>query len=139
MRRSPARGQFARDRAGAAPADALRLPFAGRQTLFTQDIHGSAWFDDVTVSQVPKVTMSTDHPGNIFRRSDPLVLKVLVNDRFTDDLAAQLVISDASGKTVYQHSGALDMSAAQTLGRDASGCRLLCRSFSPAGTRPRWS
>jgi hypothetical protein len=88
----------------------------GQRTLFTQDIHGSAWFDDITVSQVPKVTMSTDRPGNIFRRTDPLTLKVLVNDRFTDDLAAQLVITDAQGKKVYQRSGALDMSAAEQLG-----------------------
>jgi hypothetical protein len=88
----------------------------GENALFSQDIRGSAWFDDVTVSQVPRVTMVTSRPGNIFRRSDPLVLKVLVNDRFTDDLAAQLVIVDAQGNTVYQRSGALDMSAAQTLG-----------------------
>jgi hypothetical protein len=88
----------------------------GQRALFGQDIHGSAWFDDVTVSQVPRVTMVTSRAGNIFRRSDPLVLKVLVNDRFTDDLAAQLVIRNAEGRTVYQRSGALDMSAAQTLG-----------------------
>jgi hypothetical protein len=88
----------------------------GQRTLFNQDIRGSAWFDDITVSQVPKVAMSTDRPGNIFRKGDPLVLKVLVNDRFTDDLAAQLVITDTLGKTVYQRSGALDMSSAQTLG-----------------------
>ncbi|HEY1629276.1 MAG TPA: hypothetical protein VGF52_05425, partial [Tepidisphaeraceae bacterium] len=42
-------------------------PSLGQRTLFTQDIRGSAWFDDVTVSQVPKVTMSTARPGNIFR------------------------------------------------------------------------
>ncbi|HVT88284.1 MAG TPA: hypothetical protein VHD56_05495 [Tepidisphaeraceae bacterium] len=88
----------------------------GSRTLYQQDIHGSAWFDDVNVSQVPKVNLSTEKPGNIFRRSDPLLLKVLVNDRFTDDLAAQLVITDANGNAVYQRSGALDMSAAQNLG-----------------------
>src|SRR4029078_12660960 len=88
----------------------------GQRTLFTQDIRGSAWFDDITVSQVPQVRMSTDRPGNIFRRGDPLLLKVLVNHRFTEPLAAQLVMTDTLGKTVFQRSGALDMSAAQTLG-----------------------
>lgn len=88
----------------------------GNRSLFMQDIRGTAWFDDVTVSQVPKVSMSTEKPGNIFRRSDPLLLRVLVNDRFTDDLAAQLVITDAESRTVYQRSGALDMSAAQAVG-----------------------
>ena len=28
--------------------------------MFPQDIHGSAWFDDLTVSQVPAVTLFTD-------------------------------------------------------------------------------
>jgi hypothetical protein len=88
----------------------------GPRSLFDQDINGSAWFDDVTISQVPQVLLSTQRPGNVFRRSDPLCLSVLVNDRFTDDLAAQLVIRDAGGASVYQRSGALDMTAAQDLG-----------------------
>ncbi len=88
----------------------------GDRTLHTQEIHGSAWFDDVSVSQVPRVTLSTDRPGNLFRRGEPLRLDVRVNDRFTDDLAAQLVIRDAGGKTVYQRSGALEIAGARTLG-----------------------
>ncbi len=85
----------------------------GKQTLFSQDIRGSAWFDDITVSQVPKVKMSTQRPGNIFRQGDPLRLHVLVSDRFTEDLAAQLVVKDAAGKKVYQRSGAMDISSAE--------------------------
>jgi hypothetical protein len=88
----------------------------GERELHAQDIHGTAWFDDVSVAQVPRVTMTTNRPGNVFRRSDPLQFQVLVNDRFTDDLAAQLVIRDADGKTVFQQSGALDMSTAESLG-----------------------
>jgi hypothetical protein len=88
----------------------------GRRSVFSQDIRGSAWFDDVTVSQVPRVTMSTHRPGNIFRRSDALRLQVLVSDRFTDDLAAQLLVHDAAGRKIYQRSGALDIAAAETLG-----------------------
>jgi hypothetical protein len=33
-------------------------PSLGQRTLYNQDIRGSAWFDDITVSQVPKVSMS---------------------------------------------------------------------------------
>ncbi len=88
----------------------------GTSALFSQDIHGTAWFDDVTISQVPRVTITSERPGNIFRRSDPLRLQVLLNDRFTDDLAAQLVIHDAEGKEVYQHSAGLAMSSAQQTG-----------------------
>lgn len=88
----------------------------GKRTLFTQDIRGSAWFDDVMVSQVPRVKMRTDRPGNIFRRGEPLRLEVLLSDRFTDDLAAQLMVRDAEGKKVYQRSSALEIAAAETLG-----------------------
>src|SRR5688572_14550312 len=88
----------------------------GKRTLFMQDIRGSAWFDDVTVSQVPRVTISTDRPGNVFRRGEPLRLSILVSDRFTEDLAAQLMVHDAAGEKVYQRSGAIDIGAAETLG-----------------------
>jgi hypothetical protein len=88
----------------------------GRQALFDQDIRGAAWWDDVTVAQVPKVRMFTDRPGNVFSRTDPLRLQVLVSDRFTDDLSAQLVIRDATGRTVFQRSGeAMSMATAETL------------------------
>jgi hypothetical protein len=88
----------------------------GARTLFDQDIYGSAWFDDLTISQVPAVTLSSNHPGNVFRHSDPLELSVLVNDRYTDDLAAQLTITDAGGGLVYKHSAALDAPSAEDLG-----------------------
>lgn len=88
----------------------------GDRALFRQDIRGSAWFDDVQVSQVPQVTMTTDRPGNIFRLGDAPRLDVIVNDKFTDDLSAQLVIADADGRSVHQRSGALDMANATVLG-----------------------
>jgi len=88
----------------------------GARTLFDQDIYGSAWFDDVTISQVPKFILSSNHPGNVFRRSDPVQLSVLVNDRFTKDLAAQLSIRDAGNALIYRHTGALDVAGAVDLG-----------------------
>jgi|GEM_PF-835560 len=88
----------------------------GAQALFPQDIHGTAWFDDVTISQVPRIRLSTGRPGNIFRRGEALTLEVLVSDRSTDDLAAQLVVRDAAGAVVHQRSGALDMTGAESLG-----------------------
>jgi hypothetical protein len=97
------------------PAD-LAEQSADDRPLYTQDIRGSAWFDDVAISQVPKVTLTSARPGNIFLHSDPLRLAVIVNDRFTDDLQAQLVIHDADGKTVFQRSGAADgMTSAEIL------------------------
>jgi len=80
----------------------------GERALFEQDIRGSAWWDDVTISQVPRVALRTDRPGNVFRRTDPLRIAVLVNDRFTDDLTTQLSVRDAEGKEVYQRTGTPD-------------------------------
>lgn len=91
----------------------------GDRTLFLQDIRGSAWFDDLMVTQVPWVTLSTDRPANVFRRGDPAAISVLVNDRSTDDLTAQLVVTDAAGRLVYQRTGGVDLSAAEVVGPTA--------------------
>lgn len=104
----------------------------GQRTLHPQDIRGSAWFDDIAVSQVPRVVMTTDRPGNIFRRGEAIQLQVRVDDRFTDDLAAQLVVQDAEGRRVYQRSGAMDMTKAQALG-PGSKRMLLALPELPAG------
>ncbi len=103
----------------------------GNQTLFPQDIRGSAWFDDLMISQVPRVSMTTDRPGNVFRQGEALSLQVVVSDWSTDDLAAQLVIKDAAGKTVYQRSGALDMAAAESLGPGHKKMRLVLPELAP--------
>jgi hypothetical protein len=91
-------------------------PILGQRTLHPQDIRGSAWFDDISISQVPRVSMVTDQPGNVFRKGERLRLHVHVDDPFTDDLAAQLVVRDADGKLVYQRSGALDLATAKEVG-----------------------
>lgn len=79
----------------------------GRAALFEQDIRGTAWFDDLSVAQVPRANLFCDRPGNIFRRSDPIVLRMRITDRFTDDLSCQLKVIDAEGKTVHQYNGSI--------------------------------
>ena len=107
-------------RAGSASADPLSSPaatldegtgFASGRPVFLQDIRGTAWFDDLTVFQVPQVMLETGRPGNVFRSGDPVTLQVAVNDRETADLAVQLLVRNAAGKAVFQRTGALDASA----------------------------
>ena len=81
----------------------------GFRTIHPQEIHGSAWFDDVTVSQIPRVNLSTGRPGNLFPRNEPIAISMEVYDAFTEDLAVQMFIRDAFGRTVYQRSGATDL------------------------------
>ena len=112
----------------------------GERALFPQDIRGSAWFDDLSVSHVPQVSISTGRPGNVYRRNDRLRLRVVVHDRFIDDLAAQLVIRDARGQTVFQRSGPLDVAAAESagLGRKALAVDLPPESLGPDVLPPGW-
>ena len=87
----------------------------GQQTLFSQDIKGTAWFDDLTISQIPKVTITTDRPGNLFRKGEDPSLAVTINDRNMSDLAAQLLVRDARGEIAYQRSGSIDISSAKLI------------------------
>ncbi len=98
----------------------------GSHALFPQDIHGSAWFDDVLISQVPRVSLSTDRPGNVLFRSDPPRLSVRLDDRTVDDLAFQFVLYNADAKSVYQRTGTLDITSAEAL---PDGARRMVLSF----------
>ncbi|MBC7782320.1 MAG: hypothetical protein H7144_00655 [Burkholderiales bacterium] len=81
----------------------------GRAAIFEQDIDATAWFDDVSVSQVPKLRLFTGVPANVFRRSDPITLRVELTDRLSNDLSCALLVTDAAGKKVIQRSGALEL------------------------------
>lgn len=87
----------------------------GSRTLNQQDIRGTAWFDDIAVSQVPRLSMATDRPANVFARGEPIRLMVQIDDRFTDDLTAQIEVFDADGTRVYQRSGTAELGQAQTI------------------------
>jgi hypothetical protein len=105
----------------------------GSHALFPQDIQATAWFDDVSIAEVPMVSLRTERPGNIFRRSDPPRMIAAISDRFTDDLSARLVLRDAQGREVYQYDGALDMAAAQTLSSRRKRLTLSLPTNLPAG------
>ncbi|HEY2587793.1 MAG TPA: hypothetical protein VGI81_18755, partial [Tepidisphaeraceae bacterium] len=77
----------------------------GNRALFEQDIHGSAWWDDISVAEVPSVGLRTDHLGNVFQRGEPIRVSLLLSDRTTDDLTARVSVMDAKGKEVYQRTG----------------------------------
>jgi hypothetical protein len=88
----------------------------GQRSLFLEDIHGTAWFDDISIAQVPEVKLSTDRPCNIFHKSDAANLFAQVDDRSADDLTVQLIVTDARGRRVYQHTGDGNISSTKVLG-----------------------
>jgi hypothetical protein len=89
---------------------------AGDPTLFPEDIRGTAWFDDLVVAQVPRVSLSTDRPGNVFRRGDAPQMSAVLADPSTDDLTSQLIVTDADGRRVFQRTGTIAPSTADTDG-----------------------
>ena len=92
----------------APPSDPRAIP--------AEDVHGSAWFDDLTVAQVPRATLSTDRPGNVFRRGDAPAVSVLLTDPSSDDLTARLAVTDSAGRPVFQRTGTLSPSTAEPAG-----------------------
>ncbi len=90
----------------------------GAAALFEQDIRGTAYFDDLVVAQVPRARMSCDRPGNIFKRSEPIAIRMRISDRFTDDLVCKLVVTDASGRNVHQYNGSVTLANEPGHGED---------------------
>jgi hypothetical protein len=60
------------------------------------DIHGSAWFDDLRVYRLPRVRLETGIPGNVFDDPTPVKLRVLVCDTDGTGLSATLTVTDAA-------------------------------------------
>ncbi|MGN6506873.1 MAG: COG1470 family protein [Tepidisphaeraceae bacterium] len=110
-----------------------RNPPADQQGLFEQDITGHAWFDDVAVAQVPRIRLSCDAKGNVFHRRDPVSIHVSVSDRITDDLVGRLTLSDADGRPVFQRTGALDYTQADSSDKSAPKLATLVLPELPAG------
>ena len=79
----------------------------GARTLFNQDVTGSAWFTDLTVSQVPEVALRSDVPGNIFPLGTPVTLGLRITDREASDLTLRLDVYSADGTLVHQRTGEL--------------------------------
>ena len=65
-----------------------------------EDVKGSAWFDDITVFRLPRVTLSSSHPGNVFLDDEPVELQTEVNDPDGLSLTATLTITDVGGAKV---------------------------------------
>jgi hypothetical protein len=64
------------------------------------DIDATAWFDDMTVYRLPRVTLQTSKPGNAFDEHESVLLLTDVNDPDGLHLSAKLEIRDADKRIV---------------------------------------
>jgi len=60
-----------------------------------RDVHGIAWFDDITVLRLPKATLKLSTPGNVFLAGQPVECRARVADPDGVGLDAVLELLDA--------------------------------------------
>jgi hypothetical protein len=73
--------------------DSARLPI--------EDIQGSAWFDDLRVSQVPGIHIVPTSAAGIFASDEPPAFDLTVSDRLLNDLEASVEVRDTTGTVVH--------------------------------------
>ncbi len=64
------------------------------------DVHAGAWFDDILVYRLPRVTLSTPAQGDIFVAPQVAELRTTVLDHDGAGLSAALEVCDATGEVV---------------------------------------
>lgn len=84
----------------------------GEHELAVEDIRGSAWFDDVKITQVPDVEVFTDRPTSVFYKDEPVNIRLRLHDQLTSDLTAELRVFDVDGKPVFQRTGGITFTPA---------------------------
>lgn len=73
-------------------------PRLGAHHVFAEDFGACAWFDDVTVQQLPRITLATGAPGNVVVRPDTASLRAAVRDLAGESLRAIVTVYDADGR-----------------------------------------
>ncbi len=68
----------------------------GKHQLVLKDLEGEAWFDDITVWQLPSVDVSTQSDVNIIRDPDKPMLTVSVRDLSGNPMRTKVSIYDAA-------------------------------------------
>lgn len=82
------------------PRQFLSAPALGIMEAPREDIVGAAWFDDVQMSQSPRIEISTGSPANIVYRPELPVLHILVRDMVNESLTARVTVTDLEDRAV---------------------------------------
>jgi hypothetical protein len=65
------------------------------------DVSGGAWFDDLAVWHLPRISLGTGQAGNVVLADAPPQLHLLVRDLAREDLIAELDVYDVDGACVW--------------------------------------
>jgi len=66
-----------------------------------EDVHGRAWFDDVTVWHAPRIEINMPHPGHVVPVGESAEISLLVRDLTHESLSARLQVFNITGELVY--------------------------------------
>ncbi len=100
-------------------------PALAAHTVPVEDLSASAWFDDITISQIPRVEITSTHVGNTFASDDPPTLVMTIRDLVGEQLLARLRAIDIDGRIADSAS----------IPVDASGRPI---QWKPSLTQPGW-
>lgn len=68
--------------------------------VWSEDYHAKAWFDDLTVSLLPRMEMDTGVAGHVIPAGVRPELSVMIRDLAGEDLEARVLVLDADGLLV---------------------------------------
>jgi hypothetical protein len=69
----------------------------GKFQIFEQDIKGSAWFDDIAVFELPRLSIRSTAVGGVFPPRKPAEVAMVVSDVTHAPLNVTLTVRDAAG------------------------------------------
>lgn len=90
-----------------------------------QDFRGAAWFDELNVTQLPRVELSAQGPGNTLCAPEPVRLLGLVRDLTGEDLTTRIEVRDWRGQLIDRQIRRIGVGRASI-------------DWTPAITRPGW-
>ncbi|MCC5822217.1 MAG: hypothetical protein LAT64_09590 [Phycisphaerales bacterium] len=93
--------------------------------VWHEDYHARAWFDDLTVSLLPRMELDTGHHGHVIPARERPALNILVRDLTGDRIEAVVRVLDADGRPIDEHTM-------------RPGMGRLVERFEPGLTRPGW-
>jgi hypothetical protein len=79
----------------------------------TDDIRGFAWFDDLEVWQIPSIRFGNQNAAQVFGADGTRELEIELRDLVSDELVADIVVTDIDGNVV--HSSRLPLPGAGAL------------------------
>ncbi len=79
-------------------------PLSQPHSVWAQDLSGAAWFDDISVVQLPRVEILTDAPAGVLVGDRKLVITADVRDLTGEDMTAELTIRGLDDGVVASQS-----------------------------------